>query len=95
MTSLPEPYIVMPTVVEDAKKYTDYAKFSNDKNTALAVEALTDAGIFKGAGEDGGFHPQYNLLRSEFAAINQRVVENFDVQGEATTTESAAEEPTI
>jgi hypothetical protein len=69
-------YFTPATAVESANKYGDVAQFSKDSEGALAVEALTDVGIFAGGG-DGNFHPYDSLLRSEFATTNERLIETY------------------
>lgn len=69
-------YFTPATAVESANKYGDIAQFSKDSEGALAVEALTDVGIFTGGG-DGNFHPYDSLLRSEFATTNERLIETY------------------
>ena len=69
-------YFTPATSVEAANKYGDVEQFKKDTEGALAVEALTDVGIFTGGG-DGNFHPYDSLLRSEFATTNERLIETY------------------
>ncbi len=63
---------------DTASKYRDFAEFKNDTEGVKAVSALTDAGVLQGSG--GNFHPHDPLVRSEFATINKRLVENLGLQ---------------
>lgn len=69
-----------PADFENIRSYGDYAILNRDADAASAVEALTEAGIFKGAG-DGNFYPNNTLIRAEFGALNQRLFENY-LEGE-------------
>lgn len=74
--SLDVDYISEPTTYTAVDRYPDYSEFGNDP----AVEALTDLGIFQGAGDSGEFGPYNHLLRSEFATVNQRIVDTFGLE---------------
>lgn len=67
--------ITLPTSVTYADDYKDYAEFSGNPAQALAVDALTELSVFQGY--QGNFNPNASLLRSEFATVNMRLVENL------------------
>lgn len=71
-------YVSMPTTIDNADDYKDYGNFSGDQNGAFAIEAMTDFGVIRGS-TDGNLYPFNTLLRSEFAAMNQRVTEAVGV----------------
>jgi len=58
-----------------ADDYKDYQSFSDDTESAEAIESLTALGVLQGS--DGYLYPDENLVRSEFATINQRLVEGL------------------
>lgn len=69
----------LPEAGKNVQRYTDAGKILADKKRSKAVELLTDYGIFQGS-TDGSFYPNNSLVRSEFGALNRRIVESFGLQ---------------
>ncbi|MBU1993053.1 S-layer homology domain-containing protein [Patescibacteria group bacterium] len=71
-------YISLPSAVTYADDYSDYNSFAGNKVQTLAVDALTELEVFQGY--QGNFNPHNPLLRSEFATVNMRLVNNLGLE---------------
>ncbi|MBI2634913.1 hypothetical protein HYW82_04580 [Candidatus Peregrinibacteria bacterium] len=77
-------FLLVKGLIKELPKTTSFINTYADKNVIRgysakrkgALELLTDYGIFQGQG-DGRFAGNSSLLRSEFGALNRRIVENF------------------
>jgi hypothetical protein len=71
-------HITIPSAIAFADDYEDYSSFSTDRSTAQAIDALTEIEVFQGY--EGNFNPHNQLLRSEFATVNMRLVNTLGLE---------------